>query len=621
MRGWLMLLVCVMLLPIWLLPFHTADAKAASAASTEDPNAGVTMAASGGGHTLALKKEGTVWAWGNNAYGQLGYGSSSEGSKMPVQVQGLDSVIAISAGSEHSLALKSDGTVWAWGSNASGQLGDGSTMFKSSSPVQVANLSSAVAIAAGIDHNLAVLSDGTVWAWGANAFGSLGDGSRIDRNAPVQVQGLGSVTDVAAGNRHSMALTSDGTVWAWGNNGGGELGDGTATDRYTPVQVKDLGSVIDIAAGSSNGFSHSMALKSDGTVWAWGNNYAGKLGDGTTTGSSTPIQVTHLDSVTAIAAGGDHSMALKSDGTVWAWGENHFGQLGNGSSTNRSSPVQVTRLDSVSAIAAGASSLAVRTDGTVWGWGLNGNGQLGDGTTTAQYTPVQVQGAWLAVPMAPQWPQGDALTVTDVTSTGVRLNWKPAIDQTGVDKYLVYRTAFELLATLNGDANSYEVKGLSPESTYTLSVVAVDADGNQSEKKELTFTTAPVAAPGIFRLSDSKTYSDGWTTYEYALYYGYVSSPGQVLSGSWTPPEGYHGLITVSMISPDGENVDLSLQTVDKEYRSPRPTSQLPDGTEYSRAGVPVGSTAVWQVKGHTEHDYSPDQKVFLYVSIAYDNH
>ncbi|SFI42528.1 Regulator of chromosome condensation (RCC1) repeat-containing protein [Paenibacillus sp. UNC496MF] len=206
------------------------------------------------------------------------------------------------------MALKSDGTVWTWGSNSSGQLGTGSALLRNSSPAQVPNLNSVIAIASGQDHNLAVKSDGTVWAWGDNKFGALGDGSTEARNTPVQVQSLDSVIHVSIGNTHSLALK--GTVWAWGSNGGGELGDGSNIYRNTPVQVKGISSVISIAAGKSFGFSHSLALKSDGTVWAWGNNVSGKLGDGTTTGSSWPVPVIHLDSVTAISS----TTHISSDG-------------------------------------------------------------------------------------------------------------------------------------------------------------------------------------------------------------------------------------------------------------------------------------------------------------------
>ena len=221
---------------------------------------------------------------------------------------------------------------------------------------------------------------------------------------------------------------------------------------------------------------------------------------------------------------------------------------------------------------------------------------------------------------APEWPAGDVLTVTDVTYNSAKLNWQPATDDTGVDKYWLYR-GDRLLATLNGDVNSYEVKGLSPKSTYNYSLVAIDSAGNRSSNRYVTVTTAAYTAPGSFQLSDSKTYSDGWYNYEYSLYYGYISSSGQWLSGSWSPPEGFHGVVKVSMASPEGEDYDLSLETVGEGNRLPEDTTLLTGGTEYSAAEVPEGYRAEWRVKGHTGNDYSPDKKVFVYVYIRYDNH
>ncbi|WP_169507495.1 fibronectin type III domain-containing protein [Paenibacillus harenae] len=221
---------------------------------------------------------------------------------------------------------------------------------------------------------------------------------------------------------------------------------------------------------------------------------------------------------------------------------------------------------------------------------------------------------------APQWPGTDALSVADVTYHSALLNWQPATDETGVEKYLVYQDN-TLLDTLNRDVNSYNVKGLSPNSSYLFSLVAVDAAGNLSVKQEVTVTTAAYPAPGSFQLSDSKTYSDGWYNYEYSLYYGYISSSGQELSGSWSPPEGFHGVVKVSMASPEGEDYDLSLETVGEGNQLPEDTTLLTSGTEYSAAEVPSGYRAEWRVKGHTGNDYSPDKKVFVYVYIRYDNH
>jgi len=356
---------------------------------------GVVAVAAGYSHSLAVKDDGSVWAWGNNGYGQLGDGTTTM-RNTPVQVSGLSGAAAIAAGYSHSLAVIGDGSVWAWGANdEGGQLGDGTTINRYTPVavvqfVQIGTLSGVVAVAAGSYHSLAVKDDGSVWAWGDNGSGQLGDGTWIDRDAPVQVSGLSGVAAIAAGDYHSLAVKDDGSVWAWGYNGYGQLGDGTWNHRYAPVQVSGLSGVVAVAAG----YSHSLAVKDDGSVWAWGYNGYGQLGDGTTIARSAPVQVIGLlSNVVAVAAGHSHSLAIKDDGSVWAWGQNRYGGLGDGTTANRYTPVQVNNLSGVAAIAAGDFySLALKGDGSVWGWGDNGYGQLGDGTTANRYTPVQAAG-------------------------------------------------------------------------------------------------------------------------------------------------------------------------------------------------------------------------------------
>jgi alpha-tubulin suppressor-like RCC1 family protein len=314
---------------------------------------GVISVAAGEFNSLALKLDGTIWAWGDNTYGQLGNGTSS-GSDVPIQVPGLNGVLAVGAGFKDSLALKSDGTVWAWGYNSFGQLGDGNTT-NSAVPLRVLNLSGVIAISAGDDFDLALKADGTVWAWGENLAGELGNGTTTPSNVPVQVSGLTEVLAISGGffANHALALRSDGTVWAWGDNTYGELGTGNTISSYSPVQVPNLGGVIAISAGT--GFS--LALKSDGTVWAWGVNLNGELGNGNNVNSATPVPVGGLNGVVAIANEGGAGLALKSDGTVWTWGTNAEGELGNGNNANSNLPVQVTGLAGVVAISRGSNAL------------------------------------------------------------------------------------------------------------------------------------------------------------------------------------------------------------------------------------------------------------------------
>jgi alpha-tubulin suppressor-like RCC1 family protein len=303
---------------------------------------GVKALAAGDYHSLALKEDGTVWAWGKNDYGQLGDGTTTNRSA-PVQVKGegrpgFSGVKALASGADHSLALKSDGTVWAWGKNDYGQLGDGTTTNRStpvttSGLLKTSGLSGVTALTAGYGHSLALKEDGTVWTWGYNKYGELGDGTTTNRSTPIttsgllKTSGLSGVTALASGDHHSLVTRGDGTVWAWGNNEYGQLGDGTTANSSTPVQVKISGATAMVLAA---GTYQSLMLKEDGTVWAWGAD------------SLAPVQVKNLSGVKALAAGYDHSLALKSDGSVWAWGwNNKYGQLGDGTTANSSTPVQV----------------------------------------------------------------------------------------------------------------------------------------------------------------------------------------------------------------------------------------------------------------------------------------
>jgi alpha-tubulin suppressor-like RCC1 family protein len=351
---------------------------------------GFVAVSSGLGHTVAVKSDGSVWAWGDNTSGQLGNDSPLEYAS-PVRVPGLTDVAAVAAGHIHTIAVKSDGSVWAWGLGHTGQLGDG-TGSNRSSPVKLPGIAGVVSVAAGFGHTVAVKSDGSVWAWGYNDYGQLGDGTTANRWSPVQVPGIGGVVSVAAGYGHTVAVKSDGSVWAWGYNGFGQLGDGTTTNGWSPIHVPDISGVVSVAAG----FGHTVAVKSDGSVWAWGYNRFGQLGDGTATNRWSPVQVPGIGGIIDVAAGagavqdGVHTVALKSDGSVWGWGWNHFGQLGDGTGVTSSSPVQVVGLTGVTAVAAGAMhSLALKTNGNAAAWGIGG-AQLGDGTFAQRMSPVLV---------------------------------------------------------------------------------------------------------------------------------------------------------------------------------------------------------------------------------------
>ena len=321
-----------------------------------------------------------------------------------MQVTALSGIVAITAGNWHSVALSSDGTVWAWGYNIDGQLGMGgvSQYYGGTDPNNTptprhvvdglgGSLSGVIEISSLQYHTLAVRSDGTVWAWGRGDWGQLGNGGTSASGTPVQAEGLSGMVGVAAGYLHSVALKSDGTVWTWGYNGYGQLGNGTrdGDSHPTATQVPGLSGVVAISAGV---FS-SLALQSQAGAMAWGGNVQGALGNGNNVNSSTPVAVAALSGLSAITGGWVHSVALRSDGTVWAWGYNASGELGDGSNATRNTPGQVLRLAGMVAIASGDHhNVALRSDGTVWAWGANESGELGDGSTANRTEPVQVRG-------------------------------------------------------------------------------------------------------------------------------------------------------------------------------------------------------------------------------------
>lgn len=354
---------------------------------------GVIAIAAGDAFSLALKNDNSVRAWGLNISGQLGDGTTTQ-RIVPVAVSSLAGATAISAGDTHALALKADGTAFSWGLNSSAQLGIGNTT-NGLAPVQIPGVATALALAGGTSHTHLLLSDGRLLSFGDNTNGQLGDGLVTPtRLTLVQPTAWTDVSALATGASHSLAVRSsgNGTVWSWGLNNNGQLGDNSTTLRRLPVQVPGLANITQVAAGAS----HSLALTSNGTLRTWGLNTSGQLGNGNTTQSLLPLTLTSpsgLTAITAIAAGDNHSLALKTGGFVWVWGLNTNGQLGDGLTASRTSAFQLTSLSNATAVAAGNShSLALKSDGTVWAWGLNTNGRLGDNSTTQRPAPVQVRG-------------------------------------------------------------------------------------------------------------------------------------------------------------------------------------------------------------------------------------
>ncbi|HLY09783.1 MAG TPA: RCC1 repeat-containing protein [Planctomycetota bacterium] len=373
-----------------------------SAVAVEVPLTDVSAIAVGNRSSVALCKDGTVWTWGINTAGQLGNGTVSSGSATPVQAGTPSGIVSISAGSDFNLAIRSDGTLWGWGNNTAGQLGVRNTGPSVSTPLQIPGLSNVRAVAAGLFHSLALLSDGTVWAWGTNDEGQLGDGTQTSRIDPVVVTNLTDITALAAGSYHSLALASDGRVWAWGGLFRTPQGAGTATASGTslPLVVPNLSAVQAIGAG----YFYSVALRSDGSLWSWGSNTSGLLGfPGAGTASLLPVEIPLLGQIQALAAGQYDAAAIQAGGLLWGWGDNTYGQLGNGSAGIVPLPIPARDLASLSAIGFGSGAgLALRSDHTLWSWGDGSVGQLGDGgAARATGDRVQVSApAGLSSPVA-----------------------------------------------------------------------------------------------------------------------------------------------------------------------------------------------------------------------------
>ncbi|MDR2561337.1 MAG: Ig-like domain-containing protein [Holophagales bacterium] len=337
-------------------------------------------------HTIAAMSDGSVWGWGTNEDGELGDGTYEYRNAPAQEATEANDWAAVAAGIYHTLALKANGSLWAWGWNVIGQLGDGTDIDRKS-PVQVGTAKNWKSMSAGYVHSVAIKKDGSLWAWGWNGDGQLGDGTNTPRITPVQVGTAKNWVAVAAGLYHTLALKDDGSLWAWGSNEDGQLGDGTNTDRNAPIQVGSSNDWKSVSAG----FWHTEAIKTNGSLWAWGYNGDGQLGDGTNTSRRSPFRIGLSEDWEEVAAGGYLTAAVRGDGSLWAWGYNGEGQLGDGTNTDKNAPIKVGDSDDWAAVWVGvAHTLALKGDGSLWAWGYNGYGELGVGDYIDRNVPVLV---------------------------------------------------------------------------------------------------------------------------------------------------------------------------------------------------------------------------------------
>lgn len=340
-----------------------------------------TRVTPGNAHGVGLRANGSLWSWGSNSYGQIGDGTSTTRTS-PTQIGAGKLWMDVSAGSNHSAAVASDGTLWTWGYNFNGQLGLGDVTQRSS-PVQVGTDTHWRRVICGGSFTLALTDTGEIWAWGQNSNGQLGIGNTAQQTLPVRVGSNSDWTALAAGNFHAAALRADGTLWAWGLNSSGQLGDGTTSQRTSPVQIGSATDWQSVRAGSNM----SAARKVDGSLWVWGQNNLGQLGDGTLMNRNSPQRFAEGRDWRDIATGISHVAALREDGTVWVAGESYGF---SGVSPRTLTPAAVTGESWQQLSGSGSTYLALRADGTLWGWGYGGWGTLGNGFTSDRVGLVQI---------------------------------------------------------------------------------------------------------------------------------------------------------------------------------------------------------------------------------------
>lgn len=481
----------------WLAGSTASAVKTASYEVTGSIGAGDAF-------VLVVKFDGSTWSWGGNGNGQLGIGNTTSPQTFPVSIttdnNGLSfgNVSALCGGQNHSMALKSDGTVWCWGDNATGELGVGDQTDRHRPDQVVVSgsstpLSGIVMIAAGDNHSLALDTGGGVWAWGSNTSGQTGNGDNtatlLKRANKVRTSSTGptyltNIISIAAGNTHCIALDGSNNVWTWGANNNGQLGinDSSITARYL---AKTFGMTNVTYVGACGG--RSFVTKSDHSVWAWGLNSSGQLGIGTVNANPklapTQVSISGTSDVVQFAGGDTHTLFLKNDRTVWACGDNTYGQLGDGTTTQRSTPVQVrlsgtSYLSDIVEVAAGNDfSEAIKSDGTIYTWGKDATGQLGNGSTSSVTNTYATH--YSTQPMLTNQPPNASLTVS---STGGYI--APAtlsLNATATDPdNPVVRVDFLSGSTLLGSSSASPFSALwsnVPAGSYMLTAVATDSVG------------------------------------------------------------------------------------------------------------------------------------------------
>jgi YD repeat-containing protein len=342
-------------------------------------------------------RQGNLWNWGNNTYGQLGNNDTSTRNTPVTTSTGGANWRQVGGGDQFTSAIKTDGTLWTWGRNSYGQLGDNTTTNRTTPVTTFAGGTNWKQVSCGQQHMAAIKTDGTLWIWGGiqSGFSNLGVNDASARQTPVTTFAGGTNwKQVACGGYFTAAIKTDGTLWTWGYNAQGQLGDNTTVTRSTPVTTFAGGTnwkQVSSSIRKQFGQGHAAAIKTDGTLWTWGANDQGQLGDNTADNKSVPV-TTFAGGTNwkQVSCGGYHISAIKTDGTLWTWGYNNNGQLGINNTSNKNTPVTTFAGGTNWKQVAGGNNhtAAIKTDGTLWTWGQNNIGQLGNNTTTNRNTPV-----------------------------------------------------------------------------------------------------------------------------------------------------------------------------------------------------------------------------------------
>ncbi len=415
-------------------------------------------------HSLGVKKDGSLWSWGRGAVGQLGNDTVKLASPTPTRIGTATNWQSVATGIFHSIALKKDGTIWTWGYNNTGQIGDG-TFVNRFTPTQIGTATDWQAIETGDYFCLALKKDGTLWAWGDNTNGQLGDGTFTPKYVPTKVGIDNDWQFINADFNSSLAIKKDGTLWTWGRDNDSKLGNPSASfSQNVPSKV----GIANNWLGAAMGVNHVVAIRKDGTLWTWGGNELKQLGDATNGNKTSPVQVGTDNNWRSVAAGDGYCLALKKDNTIWSWGDvssnRYIGVMGNGSFSGNGVPVQ-SGISEWQSISAGKThAFAIKNDASLWAWGDNEYGQLGNNTTSTSYARVAISSICITSSVARESANSIKLSPNPTQS----LIYIEGIEGKSVD-VLIFNSMGKLIKTINNSNNVLDISDI-PTGIYIAKI-------------------------------------------------------------------------------------------------------------------------------------------------------